>query len=83
MLEVGLRHWPLFGGAGPGGGANWTELTCGNGLHLPYPAGSLDAVLLSFTLELFDIPEIPLGIAECKRVPRPGGSDRGREYIKE
>jgi demethylmenaquinone methyltransferase/2-methoxy-6-polyprenyl-1,4-benzoquinol methylase len=69
MLEVGLRHRPLFGGAGPGGGADRAELTCGDGLHLPNPAGSLDAVFMSSTLELFDIPEIPLVLAECNRVP--------------
>lgn len=52
---------------------NRVLLKCGDALNLQFKANFFNAIFISFTLELFDSPEIPTLLAECKRILRIGG----------
>ena len=49
------------------------ELARGDATRLPYETDFFDAVLMSFVLELFDTPELPVVLRECQRVLRRHG----------
>ena len=67
MLDVARRRIE------PEAHAGSISLQQADALNLPFAAHCFCGVLLSFTLELFDTPEIPLVLAECMRTLRREG----------
>jgi ubiquinone/menaquinone biosynthesis C-methylase UbiE len=53
--------------------AGRAHLLSGDGAILPLASSTFTAVFISFTLELFDTPEIPMVLSECWRVLHPDG----------
>jgi demethylmenaquinone methyltransferase/2-methoxy-6-polyprenyl-1,4-benzoquinol methylase len=58
---------------GERGLADGVTLLEGDGTRLPFGSRSFDILFASFTLELFDTPEIETALAEARRVLRKGG----------
>ena len=46
---------------------------CGDAESLPFAQDSIDGIIMSFTLELFDLSDMHVVLSECRRVLRPGG----------
>ena len=49
------------------------KLICGDVLKMPFKDSKFDAVIMNFTLELFDTPELLPVLKEIQRVLKPGG----------
>ncbi|HII05762.1 MAG TPA: methyltransferase domain-containing protein [Methanotrichaceae archaeon] len=58
---------------GKEGLADRIDLLQTDAAHLPFKADAFDGLFMSFTLELFDTPEIPLVLKECRQALRPEG----------
>ena len=52
---------------------NQAQLVRSNTLPIPFQSGVFDGVFTSFTLELFDSPQIPVVLREIKRVLKASG----------
>jgi demethylmenaquinone methyltransferase/2-methoxy-6-polyprenyl-1,4-benzoquinol methylase len=67
MYEIALKRIQKTGFA------DRIKIFCGDAVLLPFESNTFDVVFMSFTLELFDTPDIPQLLQECQRVLRKGG----------
>jgi demethylmenaquinone methyltransferase/2-methoxy-6-polyprenyl-1,4-benzoquinol methylase len=49
------------------------RLVQADGANPPFPNRIFDALFMSFTLELFNTPELPVLLERCRRLLKPGG----------
>lgn len=49
------------------------ELKCADAVKLSFESDFFNAIFMSFTLELFDTPEIPIVLQECRRILQKEG----------
>ena len=67
MYEIALKRLKKSGFT------DRVKIVCGDAIILPFASNTFDVVFMSFTLELFDTPDIPRLLLECQRVLRKGG----------
>lgn len=53
--------------------SDWVSLVMDDASNLPFSSRSMDAVFISFTLELFHSPDIAQVLAECHRILKTQG----------